>query len=114
MIARAQTAVPGTPTIALSRLCRDAVRRARLRWSSFAHDVDGPAALRLGKAVFRAVQRVLIAEAALLLTIALCALAGLPAIVTAFCAALVELVGSVVVAVLTFAPIARKLLRGTR
>jgi uncharacterized membrane protein YqaE (UPF0057 family) len=68
----------------------------------------------LVKAVFRLIQRVFIAEATLWLTIALCALAGFPAIVTAFFAALVELLVALWLAARTLGPLCRKLWIGGR
>ena len=48
------------------------------------------------------------------LTIAVCALAGLPAIVTAFVAALVELLVALWLAARTLGPLCRKLWNGGR
>lgn len=64
------------------------------------------------RAVLRLAQRIVVAEALLLATIAICALAGLPAIVTAFFAALVEFLVSVWIAVRTLGPALGRLIRG--
>ena len=66
----------------------------------------------LAKALFRALQRLAVAEAVLVLTAALCVLAGLPAVLTAFLVALVNLVVNVALAVLTLGPVVRRLVRG--
>ncbi len=66
------------------------------------------------RVVLRLVQRVVVAEAVLLATIAICALAGFPAIVTAFFAALAEFLVSVWIAVRTFGPALGRLVRGSR
>lgn len=71
---------------------------------------------RLGRGaawfVLRLVQRVFIAEAALWLTAALCALAGFPAALTAFSVALVAFVLNCWLALRTLGPLCRNLLRG--
>lgn len=69
---------------------------------------------RLAMAAFRLIQRVFIAEATLWLTALVCALAGLPAIVTAFCVALVAFIVNCWLAVRTLGPVCRKLWKGER
>lgn len=64
------------------------------------------------RAVLKLLQRVFIAEALLWLTALACALAGFPAVVTAFCAALVGFLANCWLAVLTFRPIVGRLIRG--
>ncbi len=71
---------------------------------------------RLGRvavgAILRLVQRVFIAEAALWLTAVICALAGLPAVLTAFAVALVGFLMNCWLAVRTLGPLCRNLWRG--
>ncbi len=71
---------------------------------------------RLGRGVaggvLRLVQRVFAAEACLWLTAALCALAGLPAVLTAFSVALVAFVLNCWLALRTLGPLCRNLWRG--
>lgn len=88
-------------------------------WStrSFAHPIAKQFLRdRLGRGAagfaLRLVQRVFIAEAALWLTAALCALAGFPAVLTAFSVALVAFALNCWLAVRTLGPLCRNLLRG--
>ncbi len=71
---------------------------------------------RLGRGVavfvLRLVQRVFIAEAALWVTAAVCALAGFPAALTAFSVALVAFLLNCWLAVRTLGPLCRNLWRG--
>lgn len=78
--------------------------------------LDRPLALRsrLARGVFRFVQRVFIAEAVLWLTALVCALAGFPAVLTAFCVALVGFVVNCWLAVRTLGPFWRNLMKGGR
>lgn len=73
---------------------------------------SGRIARNLARAVLKLVQRVFIAEAVLWLTALACALAGFPAVVTAFFVALVGLLVNLWLAVRTLAPIGRRLFRG--
>ena len=68
----------------------------------------------LVRAVFRLIQRVFIAEAVLWLTALICALAGFPAVLTAFCVALVAFVVNTWLAVRTLAPVFCKFVKGGR
>ena len=63
----------------------------------------------LASAVFRLVQRILVAEASIWLTVVLCALAGFPAALTAFSVALVSFVMNCWLAVRTLLPVCRNL-----
>lgn len=99
---------PGYPRSSQT-ICR-AASALRYAWTSAA--VDGPRAMVWFKWVLSLAQRFVVAEAALLITIALCVLAGFPAIVTAFFAALVEFLVSIWLAVRTLGPVFRKYLLG--
>lgn len=126
MIAGATTLAPGATTPSTGRASGHPVTVAlSARWASaswsrvskgspHAKQTRSPIAHALVRAVFRLIQRVFIAEATLWLTIAVCALAGFPAIVTAFFAALVELLVALWLASRTFGPLCRKLWNGGR
>lgn len=126
MIAGATTFTPGATTLSTGRASGQSVTGALsgrweiASWSALctahphAKQTRSPIARAVVRAVFRLIQRVFIAEAALWLTIAICALAGFPAIVTAFFAALVELLVALWLAVRTLGPLCRKLLNGGR
>lgn len=64
--------------------------------------------------LFRLIQRVFIAEAVLWLTGLLCVLMGFPAILTAFCVALVGFIVNLWIAIRTFGPSLRKFVKGGR
>jgi hypothetical protein len=88
-------------------------------WStrSFAHPIAKQILRdRLGRGAagfaLRLVQRVFIAEAALWMTAAVCALAGFPAALTAFSVALVAFVLNCWLALRTLGPLCRNLWRG--
>lgn len=77
------------------------------------HDPRGLASM-IARGLFRLIQRVFIAEAVLWLTALVCALLGFPAVLTAFCVALVGFVVNCWLAVRTLGPFWRNLMKGGR
>lgn len=100
---------PGYPRT-VKPFCRAA---SALHYVSQSVAVDGPRAKVALKWLLKLAKRVCAAQALTLAVIAICVLAGLPAILTAFLVALVEFIANIYVAVRTLGPVFRKfLLRG--